>query len=205
MTAAEVSSLSASYCAPTVPSRPNIYSLIMQKQRYNRPNSDLNISHPLIAGSGRPSKVVVAIKAPWRAILLTAVASLLVGAGAGAQSSPAQPQAQTGPAAAASDADRKVYEVAFQETLRKPADPTTLVAFAEIAIKIGDLEGAISALDRLLLIDGDQPEVKLELGVLYFRLGSFEAARGYLEEARASTRASATVKERATAFLKEVK
>jgi tetratricopeptide (TPR) repeat protein len=176
----------------------------MRKQRYNRPNSDLNISHPSTAGSGWPSKVVVVIKAPWRAILLTAVASLL-GAGAGAQTLPVQPRAQSTPTAAPSDTDRQIYDVAFQETLRKPADPTTLVAFAEIAIKIGDLEGAISALDRLLLIDGDQPEVKLELGVLYFRLGSFEAARGYLEEARASGRASAALKERATAFLKEVK
>jgi Flp pilus assembly protein TadD len=100
---------------------------------------------------------------------------------------------------------RALYDTAFQETLRKPADPATLVGFAEIAIKVGDLEGAISALDRLLLIDGDQPEVKLELGVLYFRLGSFEAARNYLEEARTSTRASAAIKERAGEFIKELK
>ncbi len=100
---------------------------------------------------------------------------------------------------------RALYDTAFQETLRKPSDPATLVGFAEIAIKVGDLEGAISALDRLLLIDGDQPEVKLELGVLYFRLGSFEAARSYLEEARVSARASAAVKARAAEYLKEVK
>lgn len=100
---------------------------------------------------------------------------------------------------------RALYDTAFQETLRKPSDPATLVGFAEIAINVGDLEGAISALDRLLLIDGDQPEVKLELGVLYFRLGSFDAARTYLEEAQTSTRASAAVKERATAFIREIK
>jgi len=109
-------------------------------------------------------------------------ALLLTGASAGAQSLPGQPQTQSPPAAAPADATRLLYDAAFQETLRKPADPVTLVAFAEIAIKVGDLESAISALDRLLLIDGEQPEVKLELGVLYFRLGSFEAAKGYLEE-----------------------
>lgn len=112
---------------------------------------------------------------------------------------------QQAPAAGPTDEERKIYDLAFQETLRKPSDPVTLVAFAEIAVRVGDLEGAISALDRLLLIDGDQPEVKLELGVLYFRLGSFEAARGYLEEVRASRRASAALKERAVAFLKEIK
>jgi uncharacterized protein HemY len=113
---------------------------------------------------------------------------------------------QAQPAAAApTDEMRAAYDAAFQETLRKPADPATLIAFAEIAIKTGDLEGAISALDRLLLIDGDQPEVKLELGVLYFRLGSFEAARTYLEEVASSKRASAALKARAADFLKEAK
>jgi Flp pilus assembly protein TadD len=48
---------------------------------------------------------------------------------------------------------------------------------------VGDIEGAISALERLLLIDANQPEVKLELGVLYYRLGSKEAALTSLEGA----------------------
>ena len=97
------------------------------------------------------------------------------------------------------------YDAAFQEMLRQPSDLEVLFKFAKLAAETGDLEGAISALDRLLLIDGDQPDVKLELGVLYFRLGSFEAARNYLEEARTSTHASAAVKERAAAFIKEIK
>lgn len=140
---------------------------------------------------------------PWFSKSLLIVVFSLYGGNAGAQSSPAQPQ----PAAATEPTDemRAAYDAAFQETLRKPSDPATLIAFAEIAIKTGDLEGAISALDRLLLIDGDQPEVKLELGVLYFRLGSFEAARTYLEEVRSSKRASAALKARATEFLKEAR
>lgn len=144
-------------------------------------------------------------KAPWQAARFLAIASLLVGIDAAVQSLPARGQAQSQQPVAATDAMRALYDAAFQETLRKPADPVTLVGFAEIAIKVGDLEGAISALDRLLLIDGDQPDVKLELGVLYFRLGSFEAARSYLEEVRASARASAAAKERAAAYIKEIK
>jgi tetratricopeptide (TPR) repeat protein len=99
---------------------------------------------------------------------------------------------------------RAAYDAAFEETLRKPADPPTLLRYAELAVQVGNLEGAISALERLLLIDGDQPKIKLELGVLYFRLGSYEAARGYLESARASPRASPETKERAGQFLSEV-
>lgn len=99
---------------------------------------------------------------------------------------------------------REAYDRAFRDQLARPGDPATLLRFAEVAIQVGDLEGAISALERLLLIDGDQPRVKLELGVLYFRLGSHEAARSYLESARASARATQEIKDRATTFLAEV-
>lgn len=142
-------------------------------------------------------------RSPWFAPSVLLAASFLSGGIADAQSPPAQ--ARLAAAVDPTDEMRAAYHAAFEETLRKPSDPATLIAFAEIAIKTGDLEGAISALDRLLLIDGDQPEVKLELGVLYFRLGSFEAARTYLDEVRSSQRASAVLKARAAEFLKEAK
>lgn len=99
---------------------------------------------------------------------------------------------------------RAAYDAAFQDTLRNPTDPPTLVRYADLAVQVGDIEGAISALERLLLIEGDQPRVKLELGVLYYRLGSYEAARTYLESARGSGAASPEVKDRAGQYLKEV-
>ena len=95
------------------------------------------------------------------------------------------------------------YDEAFQATLNKPADPATLLKFAGLAVQIGDLEGAISVLERLLLIDGDQPEIKLELGVLYFRLGSNEMARAYLVAARDAASASIDIKKQADTFLRE--
>ena len=124
--------------------------------------------------------------------LCAVVASLVATAPAGAQQSP--PSAET----------RAAYDAAFQETLRKPGDPGVLLRYADLAVQVGDLEAAISALERLLLIDGDQPKVKLELGVLYFRLGSYEAARTYLESARQSARATAETRERADDYLREV-
>ena len=143
-------------------------------------------------------------KFPWISLsLLLLVSSSLYDGTAAAQSPSVQAHSAAAATAVAPSSEiRTAYQASFQETLRKPSDPVTLMAFAEIAIKIGDLEGAISALDRLLLIDGDQPEVKLELGVLYFRLGSFEAARTYLGDVRFSQRASPVLKARAEAFLK---
>jgi hypothetical protein len=99
---------------------------------------------------------------------------------------------------------RTAYDAAFQETLKKPSDPRTLVKFAELAVQVGDLEGAISALERLLLINGDQPAVKLELGVLYYRLGSYEASRTYLESARRSAGASPEVKDKAGQYISDI-
>jgi tetratricopeptide (TPR) repeat protein len=110
------------------------------------------------------------------------------------------PQGQKPPEA--TPAERAAYDKAFQATLEKPSDPETLARFADLAVKVGDIEGAISALERLLLIDANQPEVKLELGVLYYRLGSKEAALTYLEGARSSPEASPQVRGRAEEFLK---
>lgn len=126
--------------------------------------------------------------------------------------SPATPVAPAAPAAPAApsagsptDEQRGAYEKAFQETLGKPSDPEALAKFAELAVEVGDIEGAISALERLLLIDADQPEVKLELGVLYYRLGATEPARAYLEAARSSPSSSSETKARAETFLATVK
>ena len=116
----------------------------------------------------------------------------LPAAAAPSSSKPAEPTAE----------QRAAYDKAFQATLEKPSDPETLARFADLAVKVGDIAGAISALERLLLIDANQPEVKLELGVLYYRLGSKEAAITYLEGARSSAEASPQVRNRAEEFLK---
>ncbi len=129
---------------------------------------------------------------------LAIVAALALGLPAAAQQTPARP------AAVAQAPDDATYKAAFEETLRKPGDPATLLRYAELSIKVGNLEGAISALERLLLIEADQPRVKLELGVLYYRLGSYEAARGYLESARSSAQTTPEIKARADQMLAEV-
>ena len=90
------------------------------------------------------------------------------------------PAMAQGPVNASAEQERE-YDAAFQEMLRKPADLDVLFKFATIATKTGDYEGAISALERMLLVNPDLPRVRLELAVLYYRLGSFEVSRTYLE------------------------
>ncbi len=95
------------------------------------------------------------------------------------------------------------YDAAFQEMLKNPSDLDVLFKIATIASKTGDLEGAISALERMLLVDPDLPRVRLELGVLYYRLGSFEVARSYFEVTLKSAALPPDVKARAEQFLAE--
>jgi len=87
------------------------------------------------------------------------------------------------------------------------ADPSNLdktFAYAELAVQIGNFEGAISALERMLLLNPNLPRVRLELGVLYYRIGSFDVARGYFEAVKASADAPAPVRPRVDEYLKAI-
>jgi tetratricopeptide (TPR) repeat protein len=72
------------------------------------------------------------------------------------------------------------YKAAFQEMYEDPSDLDKATNFVKLAIAIGDLEGAIAALERMLIFEPDLPQVRMELGLLYFRLESLDQASVYL-------------------------
>ncbi|MEM7408124.1 MAG: tetratricopeptide repeat protein [Pseudomonadota bacterium] len=80
------------------------------------------------------------------------------------------------------------FDAAYEAMLDNPEDLEAIVRFAEIATRIGEYEVAVGALERLLLYSSDLPEIRADLGFLYFRLGSFELARYHLVEALNSGR-----------------
>src|SRR5579862_8440413 len=96
-------------------------------------------------------------------------------------SPPAHAQAPGGNDIAALTAQKNAL---FQQMLHDPANLSVTFAYAEISARLGDNEAAVSALERLLLFNPNLPRVDLELGVLYYRMGSFEAARAYFEKAK---------------------
>jgi tetratricopeptide (TPR) repeat protein len=104
------------------------------------------------------------------------LALLLAGAAASAQ--------DPAPGAPASLEARK--EVLFQQMLREPANLDVIFAYADASAKLGDNEAAVSALERMLLFNPNLPRVQVELGALYFRMGSYEIARTYFEKALAA-------------------
>lgn len=78
------------------------------------------------------------------------------------------------------------YDQAFHAMASDPGNADKTLAFAEVAAKVGDLEGAIAALERLLVFNPNLPSIRAELGILYYRLGSYSLAQSYLDKALAS-------------------
>ena len=96
---------------------------------------------------------------------------------------------------------QRQYEAAFQDMLNQPGNLDVALKYASLANKAGDLEGAISTYEGILLIDSNRPQVRLELGILYFRLKSYDAARSYLESALQSPELAADVRKPAEQLL----
>jgi Tetratricopeptide repeat len=89
-----------------------------------------------------------------------------------------------------SDQDRARLEAEkaslFEQMLRDPANLDVAFAYADVSGRLGDYEAAVSALERMLLFNPNLPRVQLELGALYFRMGSYALARSYFVRAAAA-------------------
>ena len=79
----------------------------------------------------------------------------------------------------------------FQQLLKDPKNVDLTFRYAQAAIKSGNIEGAISSLERLLLLDRNFPGVKIQLAELYADLKSYNMAKTYLAQARAEPGVSA--------------
>jgi tetratricopeptide (TPR) repeat protein len=66
--------------------------------------------------------------------------------------------------------------------LQNPGDLDIAFEYAEISTQVGDYEGAVSTLERMLIFAPNTPRLQLELGILYYRLGSYEIARSYFAQ-----------------------
>ena len=130
------------------------------------------------------------------------IAAAAVGGAAVFDSSTAS--AQVRPASAPGTASNQEFEDLFQQVLRDPANLELTLRYATVATKIGDFEAAVTALERILFFNPNLPEVRLELGVLYYRLGSYAVARNYLTEARDTPTLSPEQKALAEQYLSSI-
>ena len=80
------------------------------------------------------------------------------------------------------DADKRIAaDLLFKRLLLKPDDLDAGFQYAQLETELGDYEAAIGALERILYYNPNLPRVKLQLGVLYFHLRSYEMARNYFD------------------------
>ena len=92
-------------------------------------------------------------------------------------------------------------EVLFQAMLARPDDLDAAFEYAALSAQVGDLEAAISTLERMLIFAPGLPRLQLELGVLYYRMGAFETARLYFEGAVAGADVPPEVKSKVDEYL----
>ena len=96
---------------------------------------------------------------------------------------------------------RAEADALFKHLLAKPNDLDAAFRFSEIETKLGDYEAAIGALERMLFYNPNLPRVQLELGLLYFKLHSYEMAKSYFNAALASPDTPQDVRDQVAKFL----
>lgn len=120
----------------------------------------------------------------------------------------AEAHAQAAPNTENPPVDRRAaeaeYNRVFQQLLKDPSDLDVLFRFVELASTLDYYEPAITALEGMLLVSPDLPQIKFELGVLYYLIASYDMARSYLTEARDTPNVPKEIHDRATAFLAEI-
>jgi len=88
----------------------------------------------------------------------------------------------------------------FQGILARPSDLNNTLQYAASA-SAGNIESAIGAYEQLLFYNPTLSRVRFELGVLYYRLGSYDMARGYFQSALQMRDISTELRQRAEDLL----
>jgi tetratricopeptide (TPR) repeat protein len=71
----------------------------------------------------------------------------------------------------------------FAGVLAHPGNLGNTIQYAAASANRGDIESAISAYEQLRFYNPKLAATRFQLGVLYYQLGSYDQARGYLQTA----------------------
>ncbi len=106
-------------------------------------------------------------------------------------------------ATVAANADPE-FNALFQQSRQRPGDVDLALALARRAVELGDYEAAIGVYERILFYSPSSVRAKLELGRLYYRLGSYESARAYFTPIAGSAALSEAERQGITAYMVEI-
>jgi len=89
----------------------------------------------------------------------------------------------------------------YQQLMAYPGDQEKTLAYANRASQLGDYEAAVAPLERLLIVNPTSSKLRLELGILYYLLGSKEVSKTYLQEAKTGATANPDIIKQADSYL----
>jgi len=92
----------------------------------------------------------------------------------------------------------------FQRVLSSPQDLDSTLAYAAGIARTADIESAISTYEQLLFYNPTLSRTRFELGLLYYRLGSYDMARGYFRSALEMQDITPDLRQRAEQFLTDI-
>ncbi|HML92134.1 tetratricopeptide repeat protein [Methyloceanibacter sp.] len=107
----------------------------------------------------------------------------------------------TGSAAGLSEQQR---DAMLQQMIARPNDLDLAFEYAQASADAGDYEGAISALERMLIYAPNTPRIQFELGVLYYKLGAYDVARSYFEQVLANPSVPNDVAEQVRLYIQQL-
>lgn len=99
---------------------------------------------------------------------------------------------------------KREQDALFKRVLANPGDVATSFRYAEVSAALEDFEAAVGALERLQFFNPNLPQIALELGVIYFRMGSYAMARANFTKAMAAPDLSPDVRAKVEGYLKEI-
>jgi tetratricopeptide (TPR) repeat protein len=95
-------------------------------------------------------------------------------------------------------------EALLRQMLARPSDLDLAFEYAQLSSQVGDYEGAVSTLERMLIYAPNTPRLQLELGILYYRLGAYDGARSYFEQALANPSVPPSVAAQVRLYLQQL-
>ena len=123
---------------------------------------------------------------------------LLIAAGLASSAGAAVVDSRTGNAVPNSLALRQHLVL---QMMAHPGDVDLALQYAALAAQAGDLEGAISTLERLLIFSPNLARLNFQLGVLYYQLGSFDASTAYFKAATDAPDSTPAIKAEVDTYL----
>jgi hypothetical protein len=95
-------------------------------------------------------------------------------------------------------------EALLKQMIARPSDLDLAFEYAQLSSQVGDYEGAVSTLERMLIYAPNTPRIQLELGILYYKLGAYEVARSYFEQALSNPNLPPSVAQQIRLYLQQL-